>query len=82
MEGTGGHLSVESTSRAGGNYASSNTIPARYGNNVQITTSRITTDKGDLASGQMTAAKPEGASVGTKATVGSASGGTRSYQFY
>ena len=45
MEGTGGHLSVESSSRAGG-YASSNTIPARYGNNVQITTSRITTDKG------------------------------------
>ena len=46
------HIKIESSSNAGGYGGGSN----RYGNNVQITTSRITTDRGELASGgQLTA---------------------------
>ena len=73
-------MSVESNHNAGGGgYSSSNTIPARYGNNVQITTSRITTEKGETGSGQLTATRPDSSS----AAKGSTSTGTRAgYQFY
>ncbi|MCB0369113.1 MAG: hypothetical protein KDD45_06575 [Bdellovibrionales bacterium] len=51
-------------SQGGGNFSSSNNIRygtnANYNNNVQITTSRITTDKGEINSGQMLANRPEG----------------------
>ena len=75
-------MSVESNSQAGGaaGYGSSNTIHSR---NVPITTSRITTDKGDFASGggHITSSRYEGSS-GVK-NIGSTSTGAKGgYQFY
>ena len=83
VEGSGsGKLSVESNSQAGGaaGYGSSNTIQSR---NVPITTSRITTDKGEFGSGgaQITSSRYEGSS-GVK-NIGSTSTGAKGgYQFY
>ena len=56
----------------------------RYGNNVQITTSRITTDKGELASGgQLTSERNTGSETIKRTVGGSTSVGTRGgYQYY
>ena len=89
-----GKLSVDSNAAGGGGaagYGSSNQLNTRYGNNVQITTSRITTDKGELGSGgQITSSRYEGGSSGIGNTnkntmnIGSTTTGTRGggYQFY
>jgi len=50
IEGSG-KLSLDSNAGGAAGYGSTNTITSRYGNNVPITTSRITTDKGELGSG-------------------------------
>ena len=94
-------MSIDSNDRGNiglaSNYGSTNNIQARYGSGgnegsygVQVTSSRITTDKGEFGSGgQMTISRPEGygsSSTYMKATnitqAGENGTGVRKYQFH